>query len=283
MTDQATTGQASDRRTVTTFCRICEPSCGLVAHVEEGTLVKLTPDRDHPVTQGFACHKGLAMVDVHRDPDRLDHPAIRDADGSWTDVSWDDAMSTIATKLAAITAEHGPNAVASYTGNPTAFNALGQQHIGQFLATLGVRRRFNSGTQDCANKFVASEAVFGTSLVHPIPDLEHTDLCLVIGENPRASQASFFSIPNVLGTMRRAAGRGRGSCSSTRVASRHPTWASATRCRSDPTPTCGSSPRCSTRSMHSAVSINRRSTATAPTSTSSGPSSPTTRPTWSSR
>ncbi len=202
------TDQASDRRTVTTFCRICEPSCGLVAHVEEGTLVKLTPDRDHPVTQGFACHKGLAMVDVHRDPDRLDRPAIRGADGSWTDVSWDDAMSTIATKLAAITAEHGPNAVASYTGNPTAFNALGQQHVGQFLATLGIRRRFNSGTQDCANKFVASEAVFGTSLVHPIPDLEHTDLCLVIGENPRASQASFFSIPNVLGTMRRAAGRG---------------------------------------------------------------------------
>ena len=50
--------------TVRTFCRICEPSCGLVAHVDEGQLVKLTPDRDHPVTKGFACHKGLASVDV---------------------------------------------------------------------------------------------------------------------------------------------------------------------------------------------------------------------------
>ena len=71
-----------------------------------------------------------------------------------------------------------------------------------------MRRTFSSGTQDCANKFVASEAVFGTSTVHPIPDLDHTDLCLVIGENPRASQASFYSIPNVLGTMRRATARG---------------------------------------------------------------------------
>ncbi len=102
----------------------------------------------------------------------------------------------------------GPGAVAAYVGNPSAFNALGSQHVAQMLRTLGVGRTFNSGTQDCANKFVASEAVFGTSLVHPIPDLDHTDLCIVIGENPRASQASFYSIPNVLGEMRRAAARG---------------------------------------------------------------------------
>ena len=195
-------------RTVRTFCRICEPSCGLVAQVVDGELTKLTPDREHPITQGFACHKGLAAVDVHRDPDRLDHPMLRAADGTWTDVSWDDAMAEVATRLCAVTAEHGPNAVSAYVGNPSAFNALGSMHIGQLLRALGVRRTFSSGTQDCANKFVASEAVFGSSNVHPIPDLEHTDLCLVIGENPRASQASFYSIPNVLGELRRASARG---------------------------------------------------------------------------
>jgi anaerobic selenocysteine-containing dehydrogenase len=193
---------------VRTFCRICEPSCGLVAHVDDGRLVKLTPDREHPVTEGFACHKGLAAVDVHQDPDRLDHPQLRSADGSWTTVSWDEAMAHTAGRLQAITAEHGPNAISAYVGNPTAFNALASLHVGTLLRALGVRRTFSSGTQDCANKFVASEAVFGTSTVHPIPDLEHTDLCLVIGENPRASQASFYSIPNVLGALRRATARG---------------------------------------------------------------------------
>ena len=59
---------------VRTFCRICEPSCGLVAHVTDGRLVKLSPDRDHPVTKGFACHKGIAGLDVHDDPDRLSQP-----------------------------------------------------------------------------------------------------------------------------------------------------------------------------------------------------------------
>ncbi|MGD9705434.1 MAG: molybdopterin-dependent oxidoreductase [Acidimicrobiia bacterium] len=195
---------------VRTFCRVCEPSCGLVAEVDAdgATLVALSPDRDHVATKGFACHKGLATLDIHRDPDRLDHPMLRDADGAWRAAGWDEAMASIAARLTTITAAHGPGALAAYVGNPTAFNALGSLHVGQLLRTLGVRRSFSSGTQDCANKFVASEAVFGSSTVHPIPDLEHTDLCLIIGENPRASQASFFSIPNVIGELRRATARG---------------------------------------------------------------------------
>ncbi len=193
---------------VHTFCRICEPSCGLIGHVEDGRLVKLTADRDHPVTKGFSCHKGLAAVDLHNDPDRLDHPMLRSPDGTWQETGWDDAMAHTAQRLRATIAEHGANAVAAYVGNPMAFNALGSLHIGTLLRSLGVRRSFSSGTQDCANKFVASEAVFGSSTVHPIPDLEHTDLCIIIGENPRASQASFYSIPNVLGALRRATARG---------------------------------------------------------------------------
>src|SRR5436190_19993190 len=101
---------------VRTFCRICEPSCGLVAHVDDGALVKLTPDREHPVTKGFACHKGLAAVDVHRDPDRLDHPQLRAADGSWRTVSWDEAIADTARRLQAIVAEHGPDAGSSSIG-----------------------------------------------------------------------------------------------------------------------------------------------------------------------
>ncbi len=201
-------GASTELRQVNTFCRICEPSCGLIAHVDGGRLVKLTPDRDHAVTQGFSCHKGLAAVDIHHDPDRLDHPQLRSPDGTWTSVTWDEAMSDAARRWKAVVAAHGENSTAAYVGNPMAFNALGSLHVGQMLRALGVRRNFSSGTQDCANKFVASEAVFGSSNVHPIPDLDNTDLCFVIGENPRASQASFYSIPNVLGTMRRAAARG---------------------------------------------------------------------------
>ena len=65
-----------------TFCRICEPSCGLLAQVEGGELVGVRPDPDHPVTRGFACNKGLAGVDLHCRGARLLAPAIQARKGA---------------------------------------------------------------------------------------------------------------------------------------------------------------------------------------------------------
>ena len=114
---------------VRTFCRICEPSCGLVAEVDDGALVELRADRDHPVTKGFACHKGLAGGRRARRP----RPArttrcAASADGTWSrgDVGRRDGRHRA--PPARDHRPHGPDAVAVYTGNPLAFNALGTLH-----------------------------------------------------------------------------------------------------------------------------------------------------------
>ena len=54
-----------------TFCRICEAHCGMVATVDGGVVTKLRPDKEHPLSRGEACPKGIAMVDVQNDPDRI--------------------------------------------------------------------------------------------------------------------------------------------------------------------------------------------------------------------
>ncbi len=193
--------------TVNTFCRVCEPACGLVATVTAGEITDLRADDAHPVTKGFACAKGLAGLDIHRDPDRLDHPLQRTGDG-WAPIAWDKAIPGVASALRAVIDEHGPESVAAYIGNPSAFNTLLGPSVGSFLAQLGVSRHFSSGTQDCANKFAGSEAVFGSSTIHPIPDIEHTDALLVMGANPRVSKGSFISIPNAYREMMQAKARG---------------------------------------------------------------------------
>ena len=195
-------------RELRTFCRVCEPACGLVASVRDGELVRLRPDRAHPVTRGFACNKGLAGVEIHRDPDRLDFPLRRGERGAAERVSWDAAIEGIAGSLRAILAESGPEAVAMYVGNPTAFNTLARPAMGAFAAQLGPIRNFSSGTQDCANKFAGSEAVFGSSTIHPIPDLDHTDFLLVFGANPRVSHGSFISIADPMKKLRELRARG---------------------------------------------------------------------------
>ena len=94
-----------------TFCRVCEPSCALIATVSDGELISLKPDREHPVTKGFACHKGLATLDLHKDPDRLNYPQ-RKLGEAFERISWDEAGRDIAARLADIKARYGNDAVA---------------------------------------------------------------------------------------------------------------------------------------------------------------------------
>jgi anaerobic selenocysteine-containing dehydrogenase len=193
---------------VRTFCRVCEPACGLVARVEDGALTAVRPDREHPVSRGWACNKGIATLDVHRDPDRLSHPLRRTGDGTFERVGWDGAMAEIADRMRAIETRHGDWATAVYIGNPTAFNALVSVGTTPFLQGLGTRQIYTAGTQDCSNKFAASEFVFGSSTVHPVPDFAHTEYCLILGSNPAVSHMSFVSIAEPVETLRAIEARG---------------------------------------------------------------------------
>jgi len=194
---------------VHTFCRLCEVNCGLEASVDaEGRLAVLRPDRSHPIHAGFACHKGLLALDVHRDPDRLNAPARRIAPGAFETAAWETAIRDIARRLQTLRDRHGPASVALYMGNPSAFNALGAMSSGLFAQSLGIEHLFNAGTQDCSNKFAISEILYGSAEIHPIADLDHTDYALLIGTNPRVSKMSFLSTPDPVGTLRAARARG---------------------------------------------------------------------------
>lgn len=192
-----------------TYCRLCEAGCGLVVDLDdEGRVGRVRPDRDHPVTQGFACNKGLLAKEVHHDPARVDRPQRRDDDGTWSSVGWDDALDEIAARLRAVIDEHGPSAVAMYLGNPTAFNATAGPAAGVFLLQLGSDRVFTAGAQDCANKFAIGELLWGSGQVHLIPDLDRTDHLLLLGTNPRVSKGSFLSVPDPVGRLGEIVARG---------------------------------------------------------------------------
>lgn len=195
-------------RTVHTFCRVCEPACGLLAEVDDdGRLAKLQPDRTHPVSKGFACPRGTAGVDIHHDPDRLDVPLERLAD-RLQERTWDEAIRGVATSLQRALDTYGPEGVGVYLGNPASFNSQLGIGMPELFRRLGVTRQFGSGTQDCSNKFAASAAVFGSRAVHPLPDVRNTDALLLLGSNWRVSKGSFISIPNAYRELMGAASRG---------------------------------------------------------------------------
>lgn len=192
-----------------TFCRICEPLCGMIATVEDGRLVELRPDKDHPVSKGFACQKGIAFAEVVNDPDRVTTPLRKRADGRFEPVSWDVAMTDITRRLAALYRAHGAGAIGWYFGNPGAFSYSHTLSLTSLMLGLGPRMHlFTAGSQDVNNRFVASQLLYGTPLALPVPDVLRAELLVVIGANPIVSHGSVLTLPRIKDRMQDIVKRG---------------------------------------------------------------------------
>ncbi|HEY3020702.1 MAG TPA: molybdopterin-dependent oxidoreductase [Solirubrobacteraceae bacterium] len=177
-----------------TFCRICEALCGMVATVEDGQVTRLRPDAEHPLSRGYACPKGIAMLDVQNDPDRVLHPLRRTgAPGEFTRVGWEEALDDIAARLRGVPGRQ----LAWYMGNPGAFSYSHTLWVKGFLDALGSPHLYTAGSQDVNNRFAASALLYGNPLVVPIPDLRRTSLLLMVGANPFVSHGSLVTAPRI--------------------------------------------------------------------------------------
>ena len=191
-----------------TFCRICTAVCGLVATVENGRVVKARPDPDNPSSRGHACVKGIAYHEVTHDADRVTRPLRRKPRGGFEPVSWDDALDDIAARLAAIIAQHGPDAVASYQGNPPAYATEGMTGFRMFLKALGVDKIYGAGSQDTNARFTANYALYGSPLTLDVPDVNNAEFMIIFGANPLVSNGSLIFTPRVRHQLDAVAARG---------------------------------------------------------------------------
>ena len=110
-------GTAGDR-VVPTFCEICYWKCGVLAHVKDGRVTKITGNPDHPLSRGRLCPRGAGAIGLLYDPDRLKRPLIRVAkrgEEVFEEASWDDALGVIAENMEKIKARYGQEAIALFT------------------------------------------------------------------------------------------------------------------------------------------------------------------------
>lgn len=199
-----------------TYCRICEALCGYVATVEDGVLIQMRPNKDHPISRGFGCPKGVAMTELVNDPDRVLHPLRRKAGvprghgglEQFERISWEQAFDEIASKLRAVIDTHGGGAVGAYLGNPVYFSYSPPMWVKGFLDALQSPHFYTPGSQDTASRSAASAFLYGSALIFPIPDLERTDFLLMLGANPFVSHGSLLTAPHIKETLRAIPKRG---------------------------------------------------------------------------
>jgi anaerobic selenocysteine-containing dehydrogenase len=195
------------RRTVYRACNLCEAICGLAIEVDGPDIVSIRGDADDPFSRGHLCPKGVALRDVHEDPNRLRRPLQRAGD-EWRELAWDDAYALAADRIAAIQAKHGNDAIALYIGNPAVHNIGTLYNVSNFARLLQSRSAFSATSVDQLPQQLTSYFMYGHQFLIPIPDVDRTGYFLILGGNPIASNGSLMTVPDV--AKRLAAIRERG-------------------------------------------------------------------------
>jgi anaerobic selenocysteine-containing dehydrogenase len=196
----------TDPTTAYRTCPLCEAGCGLELTITAGRVSRVRGDRDDVFSHGFLCPKGSSLGHLHDDPDRLQGPVVR-RDGEFVEVSWDEAFATIEAGLLPILAEHGRNACGIYLGNPGAHSMAPLLYNRALITALGTHNRFSASTVDQRPKELSAGLMFGSVAV-PVPDLDRTDLLVMLGANPYASNGSLCTAPDFPGRLEAIQARG---------------------------------------------------------------------------
>ncbi len=186
------------RRTACSFD--CFDACGVLAHVEDGRIVRLAGDPHHPFTRGALCPKvNRYLGERYYNPERQVHP-MRRTDRGRELIGWDAALDLAADRLESARKRHGSLSVLYHKGN------------GSFagLKVLG-ERFFNlyGGATHAVGRYCAGEGDYGTTQsfgwpeIHDPLDLaEHSRLFLIWGRNPAVTN------PHMMPLIKEARARG---------------------------------------------------------------------------
>ncbi len=181
-------------------CNLCEAMCGLRVTLDGGQIKEIRGDPEDVFSHGHVCPKGLALRELHQDPDRLRAPMRRTTQG-FVPISWDEALTEAGDRLGALRRQHGRDAVAFYVGNPAAHShraALGVQTLALALRTHNL---FNPNSQDSNPRLFACMQMYGNALSAPVPDIDRSQLLILLGANPVASNGSMWVLGDARGRL----------------------------------------------------------------------------------
>ncbi len=183
-------------RVVPTFCELCFWKCGILAHVKDGRVTKITGNPRDPLSRGHLCPRGTSGTGLLYDPDRLTQPLMRvDKRGSqeFEAVSWDAALNHVAENFERIKARYGPGALALFV------HGYGGKWLQHLMMAYGCGNIAAPSYAQCRGpREVGFDLTYGSGVGSP----ERTDLrnsrCIVLvgshlGENMHNTQVQDFS------------------------------------------------------------------------------------------
>lgn len=191
-----------------TFCRICTVLCGLEVTVEDGQVLSVKGDREHPFSKGYTCPKGRAVGAVHHHESAILHPVMgRGPAARATD--WDRVLDDLAARLRRTIDEHGPASVGVFMGSGLGMDAAGYRMAEAFLKGIGTPAKFSPLTIDGTAKTLIAALVGNFPGLSNRPDYDTARLLLFVGINPLVSHGHNIALPRHGHTVKDVARRGQ--------------------------------------------------------------------------
>lgn len=133
----------SSSQELTTFCHICPNHCAMRAVVQDNRVVevKAAGDPRLPVHMCSVQKGADHIIGTINSPDRLTTPLKRVGErgsGQWQEISWDEALDTIAQKLLQVKADFGPERLIMVLGEPKGMEFIFGQRFATAFGTPNV-------------------------------------------------------------------------------------------------------------------------------------------------
>jgi len=162
---------------VKSTCGICYSGCGILVHLKNGKVVKIEGDPDSPVDRGMICSKATASVEYLYHPERLKHPLKRVGErgqGEWQQVSWGEALDTVAKELTKSRDNYGVESVLFLRGNA---KGLQEDYAGRFANAFGTPNIASMAPFCFIPRRFAAQMTYG---FNAISDYEYPPECILV-------------------------------------------------------------------------------------------------------
>ncbi len=179
---------------VLTTCAYCGVGCTFRAEMQGEQVVRMIPSKEGKANRGHSCVKGRFAYGYATHPDRILKPMLRAKHTDpWHEVSWEEAISHVASEFRRIQAKHGRGAI----GGIASSRCTNEE---TFLVQKLVRAGFGNNNVDTCARVCHSptgyglKTTFGTSAgTQDFDSVEESDVILLIGANPTDGHPVFAS------------------------------------------------------------------------------------------
>ena len=180
---------------VASFCRFCIALCGVRVTVDDGRVVDVKGDPNHPGSRGYTCAKGRSLGRWHHHPDRILQPG-RGRGAARTTTGWDEVLDDVAAAMARSREAHGADSVGVYIGTATSLDGAGKWAAERLAWALGSRSRYSAISVDNPCKPLVSLLMSGNPGLVPVIDDQRCTFTMFVGCNPVVSHGHLNGMPD---------------------------------------------------------------------------------------